>query len=78
MSNWITVLAAVVLLGALGLIAAHDERAQIDHAHQDYCQRVVIHFNSMAYGGPLLGHHDYEDKCSDADIEQAREALSYE
>lgn len=70
--------AALLLLGCIGIMAAHDERMAEDHIHRDYCQRVAIYQNSLAHGGPLLGHRDYDDKCTTEDLQKAREALSYE
>jgi hypothetical protein len=67
---WFVYWAAILLLGCFSLMLSDDET---DHAHQEYCQRVVIH--SMDDG---LGHRDYDSKCSKDDIKQAREALGYE
>lgn len=75
---WFVYFSAILFLGCLGFMAASDERQTEDHAHADYCQRVAIYQSSLAYGGPVIGHRDYDNKCSDADIKQAREALSYE
>lgn len=75
---WFVYFAALLLLGCIGIMAASDEQATADHYHRDYCQRVAIYQNSLAYGGPLLGHRDYENKCTTEDLQKAREALSYE
>ena len=67
---WLAYFAVVLLLGCLGFMASDDET---NHAHQEYCLRVVIH--SMDSG---LGHRDYDSKCTTEDLQKAREALSDE
>ena len=75
--TWWALFVAAFVAGSMGLWLAADER-EADRMHRDYCQRVMIHENSVAYGGPILGHRDYENRCTVEDLKREREALRYE
>lgn len=68
-------LTAALFLAAIAVMQMDNEQTIEDYAHRDFCMRVAVYHNSLAYGGPVIGQRDVHGRCSKSDIRLARERL---